>query len=434
MTTADLVTITASICALLITLLLVVATILCDDLKTRLCRLFLIVLILGFIGAGCEITTVFLQGRPGELIAVVIKTADFANYAGGNLQFIFTALYGYEYLSLKEAVNKRPYQLAIAINFVMLLYIAFTQAAGLLERLDEFNYVYPTNFSLVVQIILVLSLVIVIKAMLPHMNQMPAKAWIALLMFLIIPIACYAIEYVFRGVWVSYLGSAVATFIIYINIQMELKQRAREQELELLESRVALMLSQIKPHFMYNTLTAIEYLCNRDGAKQAGKAVHDFSKYLRGNLNSIAYKQQIPFENELEHTEHYLSIEQMQYEERLQVKLDIQAVDFTLPALTLQPIVENAVKHGISKREQGGVITIQSKADSTHWRVLVTDNGVGFDVMQQNEDRHAHFGLQNVRYRLERMCGGSLSIDSKSGAGTRVLISIPKKRRGGANK
>lgn len=157
------------------------------------------------------------------------------------------------------------------------------------------------------------------------------------------------------------------------------------------------MLSQIQPHFIYNTLTAIEYLCNRDGAKQAGKVVRDFSKYLRKNLNSLNHKQPIPFASELEHSKLYLSIEQLQYEERLQVEFDIQAADFSLPALTLQPLVENAVKHGVSKRAKGGKITIRATEDDSHWRVIVMDDGVGFNPAEQKQDGRQHIGIENVR-------------------------------------
>ncbi|MDL2233088.1 histidine kinase [Ruminococcaceae bacterium OttesenSCG-928-L11] len=198
-----------------------------------------------------------------------------------------------------------------------------------------------------------------------------------------------------------------------------------EKETEMGNARTAIMLSQIQPHFLYNTLAAIQDLCGTDAA-QAETTVQDFSIYLRGNLDSLSLKAPILFEQELEHVELYISLEKKRFRERLQYEFDIQSGGFPLPALTLQPIVENAVHHGVTQRDEGGKVIIRSWEDDENWHIAVEDNGVGFDPSAPLTDDRTHIGISNVRYRLEVLCGGALEIQSTPGVGTIATITIPK--------
>ena len=196
-------------------------------------------------------------------------------------------------------------------------------------------------------------------------------------------------------------------------------------EKKLAESRISIMLSQIQPHFLYNALAVISRLCDKDPAK-AKKATISFSDYLRGNMSLLESAEPIPFQNELNHTISFLNLEKAMYGEALTVIYDIQALYFKLPALTLQPIVENAVKHGIGKKEGGGTVTICTDETEREFLVTVSDNGAGFEQDKIMDDGEQHVGLNNVRFRLSVQCGGSLEIVSMPGAGTTVTIIIPK--------
>ena len=188
------------------------------------------------------------------------------------------------------------------------------------------------------------------------------------------------------------------------------------------------MLSQIKPHFLYNTLGSIEALCERD-PKAAKLATRKFSKYLRGNMNSLTEEALIPFEKELQHTQLYLELEQIRFGEALRVEYEIGAHDFFIPPLTLEPIVENAVKHGIRKNADGrGTVSIAAAETPGFYRLTVTDDGAGFDPQAVPDDGEPHIGIRNVRERLDRICGGTLSIDSAPGRGSIVTILLPKER------
>jgi LytS/YehU family sensor histidine kinase len=215
---------------------------------------------------------------------------------------------------------------------------------------------------------------------------------------------------------------------VYIDDKFQAERQAHEMEKELTESRMSVMLSQIRPHFLFNSLLAIQDLCRTD-PDVASQAVGEFSKYLRGNLDSLSMTAPIPFSRELGHVENYLALEKKRFDERLQIVYDIKADGFLIPALTLQPITENAVRHGVTKKLDGGTVTITAVETETDYVVTVADDGVGFDPAAPIiQDGRSHIGIANVRNRLASMCGGTLTINSKPGEGTTAVIKIPKER------
>ena len=131
-------------------------------------------------------------------------------------------------------------------------------------------------------------------------------------------------------------------------------------------------------------------------------------------------------EEELIHLENYLALQKIRFGDSLVIDYDILCTDFEIPALTIQPIVENAINHGIRKRESGGIVTISSYEGKNFYFIEVTDNGVGFDVNQKVKDNKEHVGIKNVRKRLDMMCKGKLKIESEIGKGTKVVIQVPK--------
>lgn len=143
-------------------------------------------------------------------------------------------------------------------------------------------------------------------------------------------------------------------------------------------------------------------------------------------MDSITADKPISFERELMHTKNYLSLEQMRFPNKLNIVYDIKATEFRIPTLTLQPLVENAVRYGATKRVQGGTVTISTEKKETGYTVSVTDDGVGFDPSQTKEDGRTHLGISNVRNRIETMCGGTLTVESSPNTGTRAVITIPR--------
>lgn len=198
-----------------------------------------------------------------------------------------------------------------------------------------------------------------------------------------------------------------------------------KNQAELADGRARIMLSQIQPHFLFNALGAIGQLSRRD-SNQASEAIDTFARYLRTNLESVENTRIVTFTSELQHLKTYLWLEKMRFGEDLKVIYDVAYEDFFLPPLTVQPIVENAVKHGLGQKEEGGTVTIRSRDLTNCWQIQIEDDGVGFDEKTVLKDGRVHIGIENVRRRLQFMCGGSLTIESSVGAGTVVTICIPK--------
>lgn len=239
---------------------------------------------------------------------------------------------------------------------------------------------------------------------------------ITFVVYTIFPVAGIILDYTIHGISLTYVGLTISILVIYTSIYLK-KQKMIESQ------RNALMLSQINPHFVYNTLSTIAAMCDVSPT-QAKYLTIDFSRYLRQNLSNLTNDKNIPFEQELGHVECYLKIEKARFRERLNVIYSIQCKDFEIPPLSIQPLVENAVKHGITKKAEGGTIKITTYDTETDCVIEIIDDGAGFDA----ETAEMHVGLENVQSRIMAMCKGEVSVKSTVGIGTRVTIEIPKKK------
>ena len=222
-------------------------------------------------------------------------------------------------------------------------------------------------------------------------------------------------------------GVVISSVFYYIWLHMRFVQD-HEEDLKA-RQRMQIMLSQIQPHFLYNTLSAIQYLCDHD-PKAAGEMTAKFSRYLQGNMSALKSDGEIPFTQELEHTKIYLEIEQVRFEDALRVVYDITCTDFDLPTLTLQPIVENAVRHGARGKRGVGTVTLATREYPDRYEITVEDDGPGFDpaAPSLSDDGREHIGLTNVQSRLKQISGGALRIRSEPGKGTLVTITIPREQ------
>jgi hypothetical protein len=233
------------------------------------------------------------------------------------------------------------------------------------------------------------------------------------------PMSGLLVDYFVHGVSMAYIGFVISILMVYTYI-------FREKQYVIDSQRNALMLSQINPHFTYNTLSAIAALCDIS-PEQAKNLTLEFSVYLRHNLTTLSCEDLIPFAQEMNHVDCYLKIEKARFREKLNVAYSIRCKEFNVPPLTIQPIVENAVRHGITKKVGGGTVHIAALSTPKYYVVEVRDDGVGFDPENMPRDKRAHVGLDNVRKRVREMCRGDVQVRSIPGVGTRVTIIIPKK-------
>jgi len=215
-------------------------------------------------------------------------------------------------------------------------------------------------------------------------------------------------------------------FVRVIRANVRKNEEHMQLKYELLQNRMVVMLSQIQPHFIFNTLNDIRFLY-REQPDQAEEALVSFTRYLRGNMESLNQSDLIPFEHELRHVQNYVHIEKMRFGDRVEVVYDIGCIQFFVPVLSIQPLVENAIRHGVAKKPEGGTVTIRTYEDAHGVVIEVSDDGGGFDPFE-TDDGQTHTGIENVRMRVQAMCGGSVEIASRPGEGTTVRMRISKEK------
>ena len=234
---------------------------------------------------------------------------------------------------------------------------------------------------------------------------------------------------VFAAVFIGILVVVLRIIPSHINAAIKARELEAEQQalkLELQESKISIMLSQMQPHFIFNTLNTIYHLCEID-PQVARSTISSFSEYLRNNIDTLGQSEMISFEKELSFVKTYLDIEKVRFDDELEIELEIGVTNFKLPVLTIQPIVENAVKHGTSKKKGVAQLFISTSENEDYYEICIRDTGVGFDTNAYTDDGHKHVGINSVSERLKNLCNGTLTIESEIGVGTTATVIIPKK-------
>lgn len=219
----------------------------------------------------------------------------------------------------------------------------------------------------------------------------------------------------------------------YRDAQKNAEKRLERLQIQLNESRIKISTGQMQPHFLYNSLASIREIV-LENPEYAADLIFDFTTHLRACIKSMASEEFTPFSQEIENIKSYVNIEKMRFGDKLQVKYEIQESDFSIVPLSIQPLVENAIRHGIyEKGSKGGVVKISSYREENEIVIEVEDNGVGFDVEKiraeiQSEERDST-GLQSLIFRFEKLMNANVKIESMIGEGTKITVRIPIKGR-----
>lgn len=312
----------------------------------------------------------------------------------------------------------------VAVNAAIYLSAAFSH---LVFYIDENNRFHSGRYHLRQTVFLVSFILLFHLTYCTVREYRRKKTWIwipVVNMVLIILASVLDISPAYRDYPVSYLTIAIVCCSLFYYIWLHL-EFAKEHERGLMaEQRIKIMLSQIQPHFVSNTLTTIQSLCLIDPQK-ASEITGKFGAYLRNNIASLDKEELIPIRKELENTKIYTEIESLRFPE-ISVTYHTDSEDFFVPALTVQPLVENAIRHGVRELEHGEVI-IETRQTAGAYIISISDNGVGFDTEKTFPAGELHMGISNVGERVRVMCGGRLTIDSRIGEGTVAVITIPRR-------
>ena len=303
----------------------------------------------------------------------------------------------------KKNIHKNPMiyitDLLWAIYFVLLVTAQFTKWIYYYTPDNEYcrGPLYP-----VLLVPLVLLMAVNVFALFHYRAALSQRYRIAFTVYFLVPLLCMVVQMFYSNVLMTVLGSAVSALIMLWIIVLEQMERQVAQVHEISKQKAHITVLQMRPHFIYNTMMSIYYLCKQNPDK--------------------AQKVTLEFTDELKHTQAYLSVEQAQHEDTLFVKFDTPHTMFLLPPLTLQPLVENAIKHGMDPDGHPLNISVTTRQIPSGSEITVEDDGSGFDTVSNNEP---HIALENIRERLELMCNGKLEIAPREGGGTVVKITIP---------
>ena len=374
-----------------------------------------------------QISLVFL----GEYFALLSKIAVFLESLFSSILLPLITAYML-YLSGQRPIRKEKLlflsSLLWTVYAVMLIVNLFTGVFYYITAGNEYHRspIYP-----VLLIPTVLLMVCNLIGLLLRKDQLSKKQFHAFLAYLLIPALGMILQMLFYGILFIALSTSASAFIMFIYVLNDQAEKEMDHIIRLNEQQLRIQTLQMRPHFIYNTLSNIYYLCDID-PKKAQKVINDFTTYLRKNFSAVVKKGLIPFEDELEHTKAYLSVAKTRYESFLQVEYDTGYTAFHIPPLTVEPIVENAVKHGLDP--ESGVLLIRISTAQTEDGSFITVENSGSELDASDLDfsnfgeEDPHIGLNNVSSRLKDLCDGSLEISPREGGGAVVVLYIPRRR------
>ena len=321
--------------------------------------------------------------------------------------FITACFINYVLLFLNKSKLARYFYIYFIIISIVAILFSFT--GNYYFMVDENRYVHRGSLYFLSYIFTFAPSISVIMLLMSNKVDYKKKALLSLFQF--VPIIGDILNIWFLKINYEPIFASFALVILYFSMALERTKNIENQETiiakqkkELEEGEISILLSSIQPHFLYNSLSSIMSLCT-ENPQEASDTIADFADYLRLNLDSLKERKLISFEKELEHTEIYLKLQKLRFKEKLNVIYNINVKDFYIPAITLQPLVENACKHGIFKKKE------------------VIDDGVGLNQIIDNGKTHT--GITNVKNRISILVNGIVDVTSKVGQGTVAKIYIP---------
>lgn len=395
--------------------------------RTKITNYSLLLFLCVFLFSCAHIAENLLEGRPGGDVHLPLQIACFCDYLFADL----LAFAGSGFL-LTFADPRRErgllWSLLIAFLALAVVLLILGQCFGWYFTIDESNRYHRGPLYSLSLLCPALMLLQDVYVLLFRSRKLGRVERLVLWSCVMLPITSAAMQLFFRD-FISAAILAVALLLHIFLAQRQLQMFHLEQEKNL-RLQTEILLSQIQPHFMYNTLAAVADLCDTD-APRAKQSILLFTRYLQRVVLTQNSAQTTPFAEELTQIKRYLELSQLRFEDALRVEYQIGCSEFSLPTMCLQPLVENAVQHGV-RRNPGGRGTVSLRTDETAdcWLISVSDDGPGFDRRAKPERSHTQVGLKNVEERLRLICGGSLELASAPGKGTCVTLRIPKRSEG----
>ena len=343
------------------------------------------------------------------------------------------------------------------IAYIGMAMVILSQHTHWYYEIDAQNFYHRNTAFFLSLAIPFLGMLLDLSLMLQYRKNISRNILVSMISYLVLPIVAVIIQSFYYGISLINIAISISMLVMFIEAIVEQGKKLTEQErklvlqdlelatqerklaeqslelarqehqlaeqkTELTDRRIASMKSQIRTHFIFNVLGSISTYCKIDPAK-ADEALTRFARYLRRNMRYMEETGLIPFQEEMKQLQDYVALEQMRFQDLVEYGEDLEVTDFQIPPLTVQPLVENAIKHGLAEHGRKGMVCVLSRKEAGAIVIEVIDDGVGFSM--EELEKSDSLGIQNVRYRLEHMVGGTLDYESVPGEGTRAMIRIP---------
>ena len=386
------------------------------------------------------------RGSPGELGNYMVHISNFLVFLFSDIVLLLYHAYVCSCIfekDFQEKKNSVRVKLVVLICLIAIFLVILSQFTDLYYYIDADNY-YHRNPAYFISLLLPMTGMLTdLSLLFQYRKNISRELLAAMVSYIVLPFIAAIILLFYYGISLINLAICISMILMFVETMINQSKKAVQKERllaeqerklaeqdrqlaqrdrELTDSRIASMMSQIRNHFIFNTLGAISGYCKIDPEK-ADDALMKFSRYLRRNMSWLEEKGMIPFENELKQVEDYVYLEKMRFGERFEFGEDLDELNFAIPPLTVQPLVENAVKHGLTKPGKQGSVCLMTSREPDAILIQVIDDGVGF--RPEELEKSTSIGLKNVRYRLEHLAGATLEIESTPGHGTRAMIRIP---------
>lgn len=382
-----------------------------------------------------DAAALFFRGKPGTLAFYMVRISNFDVFLSNFALGIVLAFYVTRLIVGGDSEKKRRWRnLICLIGAAGAVLLIISQFTGLYYYFDESNIYHRASLywlNMFIAFLMILNSVIMVMRFRKNIHRV---SYIAVLIYLVFPLLMVVVQLFVYGISLTNIANAMAMLFLVLVHESDKSSRIIEQEqllssqkVEISEARVNLMISQIQPHFISNTLLTIQGMYN-EGSEKADEIMNSFIHYLQQSFSELSSNKSVGVSSDIKHAINYSKIAMARWPD-MTIEYDIMCESFSVPAMTIQPLVENAVRHGLLPLESGGRVLVSTYEDEKYNYISVTDNGVGFDVdnpVPKYQDGRAHIGLSNIRDRIRLMCDGEMKIKSAPGEGTEVIIKIPK--------
>ena len=372
---------------------------------------FIVIFIYMLLYVSSNLAGLLMRGMPGPTYRIALYFVNFC-------EFLFCTMLGHKVsvymtdICIQDEKHDRDVRsllnLLLVFQVVALLISQFT---GLFYTINENNFYVRGIYYPLVYLMPALMFIIDIIVLRRTQKNLSGKLKTAFWMYLLLPFVAGVLQIRFYGINFLVMATVIGGVILFMLMVIDQSEKNLQNEIEMEKVKSNLLLGQMSPHFVFNSLMSIQDLCY-DDPQTAAEGIGDFAVYLRKNMEDMTSKEMIPFEKEVDFIREYVSLEKLDPARQFTVNYDLEETDFVIPTLTLQPVVENAINYGALTMPQGkGEVDIFTSRKGDDIVITVRNNYEHTSSSTGGQRKHRGIALENLKTRLQYYCDGSFEIN-----------------------